>query len=435
MQLETKRLIIRPFTLEDLDPFFDIMGDPEVMRFSVGGVRTRDQAREFLVGRVLKHHAEHGFSLLAIIHKEQNRLIGSAGLIYQSIDEEDLVELGYRFIPTYWGQGYATEAARAIAEYGFQELHLNQIISIIDPENTRSLGVASRIGMRFWKNALFKNIPVHIYALKKKRAWSIEEIQQANQENMYFLMTYFASDAPTMETIRFADVSVVRSQIHDDTFNYVLFAQFDERDASDRIDHVLHLFQQKELPFSWWVSASDSPRSLTTLLQEKGLLFKEKNIGMYKELTDFIIPPCSSQLNFQRVDSSAQLRDFADIITSIGGSPDAFDAIYSQLPPAVYSGQAPVEMYVGYFENVPAVTGMLATHAAVAGIYYVATAPLYRKKGFGTAMMNHLLNRAVEKGHTMSVLQASPDGLSLHEKLGFKPCSTFWEYAPKIEVP
>ncbi len=84
----------------------------------------------------------------------------------QSIDGEDLIELGYRLDPKYWGKGLASEAALAISQYAFERLRLDQIISIIDPKNTRSVGVASRIGMHYWKDSIFHNIPVQIYMLK-----------------------------------------------------------------------------------------------------------------------------------------------------------------------------------------------------------------------------------------------------------------------------
>ena len=92
---------------------------------------------------------------------------GYAGLMSQSIDGEDLIELGYRLDPKYWGRGLASEAALAISQYAFDRLQFDQIISIIDPKNIRSVGVASRIGMHYWKDSLFHNISVQIYALKR----------------------------------------------------------------------------------------------------------------------------------------------------------------------------------------------------------------------------------------------------------------------------
>ena len=151
---------------------------------------------------------------------------------------------------------------------------------------------------------------------------------------------------------------------------------------------------------------------------------------MFLKLKDFVpkIPPDS--LAFQRVGTLSDLKDFSTVIVSIGGSTLAFDSIYSHLPPSIYAGNATIELYNGYFENKPSVTGVLVTHANVAGIYYVATVPSLRKRGFGTAMMEYLLERARGKGYFIATLQASQDGLRLYEKLGFKACGTFIEYVP-----
>ncbi|MBM3183967.1 MAG: GNAT family N-acetyltransferase, partial [Chlamydiae bacterium] len=130
MVISTSRLTIRKFTLEDLDAFSKLMGNKEVMRFSVAGSPlSLDQARGYLQ-RNMEHYAEHGFGMWAIIHTADNCLIGSAGLMMQTIDGTNLVELAYRFDPSYWGKGLAVEAAAAIVEYGFRELHLDQVIAI-----------------------------------------------------------------------------------------------------------------------------------------------------------------------------------------------------------------------------------------------------------------------------------------------------------------
>ena len=167
MFLQTKHLIIREFTIDDLDGLSSLLGNKEVMHFSLAGPLSREQAKDYLEKRILGHYAQFGFGLWAVVHSEEQRLIGYAGLMSQSIDGEDLIELGYRLDPKYWGRGLASEAALAISQYAFDRLQFDQIISIIDPKNIRSVGVASRIGMHYWKDSLFHNISVQIYALKR----------------------------------------------------------------------------------------------------------------------------------------------------------------------------------------------------------------------------------------------------------------------------
>lgn len=167
MFLQTKHLILRELTINDLDALSLLLGNKEVMRFSLAGALSCEQAKDYLEKRIFGHYAQFGFGLWAVVHSEDQKMIGCAGLMMQSIDDEDLVELGYRLDPGYWGKGLASEAAFAISQYAFDQLHLNQIISIIDPKNTRSVGVATRLGMHHWKDALFQNIPVQIYVLRK----------------------------------------------------------------------------------------------------------------------------------------------------------------------------------------------------------------------------------------------------------------------------
>lgn len=267
----------------------------------------------------------------------------------------------------------------------------------------------------------------------KKETWDLEEIIHAMEVNMHLQMIYFAKYIPFMEIVFEPDVTVVRSQIPDDTFNYVLSAHFTEENAPNRILHVLDHYKQFHLPFSWWVSESDSPSTLGDLLLNQGFTLKEKNIGMYIDLSTFHFSPTTSPLSFHRIESSLHLKAFADVIVAIQEFEEPlqlFDLIYSHLPPVIYRGKSSLEMYVAYLEDIPVVTGILVTHANVAGIYYVATIPEQRKKGIGTAMMQFLLNRAKEKGYFISVLQASDQGLSLYERLGYKRCCQFLEYAP-----
>lgn len=263
----------------------------------------------------------------------------------------------------------------------------------------------------------------------KREQWSLEEISKAMQVNMHLHMIYFAKYIPSMEIVFEPDVTVIRSQISDDTFNYALSAHFTEKNAEDRIQHVTSLFKKFHLPFSWWIGESDSPANLDDLLLGKEFSFKEKDIGMYMELAQATLSTAESPLTFQRAESPEQLKHFADIITAVRGAPQAFDLIYSQLPPVIYCGNAPLEMHVAYLDDVPIVTGVLITHANVAGIYYVATIPQHRNKGFATAMMKYLLNLAKARGYFIATLQASSDGFSLYERLGFKRCCEFVEYA------
>jgi [ribosomal protein S5]-alanine N-acetyltransferase len=165
MNLQTKRLVIRHFQerdLEDLIPFF---ANEEVMRFSVSGPLPAEKTREYFHKRILGHYAK-GYGLYALLIKE--KFIGFAGFLTQQIEGEEKIELGFRLLPEYWGKGLAFEACATLINYAFQSLHLKEIISIIDPNNLRSLKLAKRLGMYPYKDAVFYEIPVKIWLLDEK---------------------------------------------------------------------------------------------------------------------------------------------------------------------------------------------------------------------------------------------------------------------------
>lgn len=262
--------------------------------------------------------------------------------------------------------------------------------------------------------------------------WSKDKIIKAMEENMRFHMTYFARKADVLQLISQSDVTVVKSEISDDTFNYILAARFFENNVSDRVTSIIELFQKANLPFSWWIGQSDTPENLAEILIEQGLVFKEEDVGMFLKLADFQEVELQKMLRFEKVVSHSELRDFSEIIVSVGGHSEAFDKIYSKIPEEFYSQENSFEMYVGYLNDQPILSGILVVHADVAGIYYVATIPHQRRKGFGTEMMMHLLIEAKKRGIHVATLQASKEGKSLYERLGFTACSTFREFSNSL---
>ena len=145
--IETERLLLRAWQPSDEAPFAALNADPEVTRYLRGPMR-RDQSDE-LLARIRGHWQEHGFGLYAVEVRDSGAFIGFVGLAIPSFLPEVLpaVEVGWRLAREAWGNGYATEGARASLRHGFDELGLRQIISIIDPGNVASLRVAERLGM------------------------------------------------------------------------------------------------------------------------------------------------------------------------------------------------------------------------------------------------------------------------------------------------
>ena len=163
---ETPRLILRYFCENDWEDLAAILGNPEVMKYSLAGVLTKDRTRNFL--KKMLDHQREGYSYYAVIHRKNKQLIGYCGLLLCSIARQEEVEIGYRLDPNYWGRGLATEAAIAVRDYAFENLALNRLISLIQPENMASIKVAEKIGMEYEKDYIFMGMSVKIYRIFKQ---------------------------------------------------------------------------------------------------------------------------------------------------------------------------------------------------------------------------------------------------------------------------
>lgn len=164
--IKTPRLILRHFKPEDIDPLAAILGDPEVMRYSISGVKTRSQTQEFIAW-VLSNYQKYGFGLYAVTLRETKQLIGYCGLLVWYFEEATEIEIGYRLARKYWGKGLATEAGMAVRNYAWQQLQLNRLICLIQPENWRSLGVARKLGMKLETNLTLHGLNVGVYSIYK----------------------------------------------------------------------------------------------------------------------------------------------------------------------------------------------------------------------------------------------------------------------------
>jgi RimJ/RimL family protein N-acetyltransferase len=171
--LETERLLLRHLEMGDLDDLYALYRDPEMRRYFPDGTldyaETKEEVEWFLNGHPL--HPELG--LWATIHKPDQRFIGRCGLLPWTIDGQDEIEVAYLIDKAYWRQGLGTEAARAIRDYAFTTLRVPRLVSLIDPENEASIGVAKRIGMTFDKAAEDEFGPFHLYALTNPQAGSL----------------------------------------------------------------------------------------------------------------------------------------------------------------------------------------------------------------------------------------------------------------------
>lgn len=147
--LETNRLVLRHFTKDDVDNLLHF-SDPIAMQF-FPNTKSREETQEWIDWQ-LESYQVHGFGLWAVILRNSDEFAGYCGLIFQEdVDSKDEVEIAYGFVSMFWGCGYATEAAQACYDYATRELGLTRLVSLIDPNNTRSRRVAEKVGMKFEK--------------------------------------------------------------------------------------------------------------------------------------------------------------------------------------------------------------------------------------------------------------------------------------------
>lgn len=166
--LETPRLALRTLEAEDSDLLSEVLCDPEVMQFS-NGVLSQSSLIKW-IEEYLEQHRNWGFSPYAIVRKEPSKVIGYCGLFHiPDICGKPEVEIGYRLAKATWGNGLATEAALAVRDYAFNKLSLNRLIAMIDPNNSGSVNVAKKIGMRYEKDVMFEGYthPDHVYVVEK----------------------------------------------------------------------------------------------------------------------------------------------------------------------------------------------------------------------------------------------------------------------------
>jgi RimJ/RimL family protein N-acetyltransferase len=165
--IETPRLVLRPFTLEDLDEFALLCADPDVMRYIANGEPQSRECAEIRFNALIKHWNDHGFGPFALTAKSSSEFAGFCGLQY--LDDTREIEVGYRLAKRFWGMGLATEAAKASLRFGFEELRLDRLVAVVQPENVASCGVVEKIGLRYLRDARFYDTDVRYYAISREQ--------------------------------------------------------------------------------------------------------------------------------------------------------------------------------------------------------------------------------------------------------------------------
>ena len=160
--LETERLFLREFVSSDGFHFFHLNNDLEVMQFTGDkAFNSMDEAQEFIDG--YDDYRKNGFGRWAVCLKTTNLFVGWCGLKLDKKTNE--VDIGYRFYKKYWGEGFATEAAKGCIDYGFSTLNLKMIVGRSYVKNKASIKVLEKCNLTFEKEILYDNKSAVLYTI------------------------------------------------------------------------------------------------------------------------------------------------------------------------------------------------------------------------------------------------------------------------------
>ena len=156
LRFETPRLLLREWTVDDAEDAYAIFGDPEVHKWSGGGklLESVDEMRGIIESRWVPRHAaltERGYGFWASADRETNRVVGV--VLFKplpadgGVETED-VEIGWYVVRHLWGNGYAAEGSKAVADYALGEFGLKELRAITKPGNDRSVAITRKLGMK-----------------------------------------------------------------------------------------------------------------------------------------------------------------------------------------------------------------------------------------------------------------------------------------------
>ncbi|MBN4070207.1 GNAT family N-acetyltransferase [Olleya sp. AH-315-F22] len=172
--IETECLILREILPTDVEGMFELDSNPTVHKY-LGNkpIKTKEKAIE-IIQFIREQYIERGIGRFATIEKSSGDFIGWSGLKL-NLDKKDelngkrnFYDIGYRFIPRFWGKGYATESSIATLDYGFKKLNLELIVGAAEIDNIASNKVLKKIGLQFVNEFDLEGVKVNWYELKKE---------------------------------------------------------------------------------------------------------------------------------------------------------------------------------------------------------------------------------------------------------------------------
>ena len=157
-ELCTERLVIREFSLTDADFVVQLLNE-ELFLQHIGdkGVRSAKDARKYLQDGPIASYSAYGYGLFHVGEKKTGKSLGMCGLLRRN--DQPHPDIGFAFLEQYHAQGYAYESAMAVLDYGYDAMNLDTIVAYADAENTRSIRLLEKLGLRFTGETRIDGIP------------------------------------------------------------------------------------------------------------------------------------------------------------------------------------------------------------------------------------------------------------------------------------
>ena len=170
VNLETERLVLRPIEEGDAQDFFELDSNPKVHIYLGNNPVTSIDQSKAMIADILKQYEAYNIGRLAMIKKDTGEFIGWSGLKFERDlrKEFDYYDLGYRLKEEFWGNGYATEAALASLDYGFNDLKLEEICAAAEVDHIASNTILKKVGLIPSGTFTFEGHLCNWYTLKNK---------------------------------------------------------------------------------------------------------------------------------------------------------------------------------------------------------------------------------------------------------------------------
>jgi RimJ/RimL family protein N-acetyltransferase len=177
--LETERLILRPVAPSDYDDLCALYGDADVMRYLAQGVPLDRDETLVRLTRMLTHWEECGFGIWSLFQRSDGVYVGRCGLL--TTHNRGAVELAYSLHRRFWGTGLATEAARRVVQYAFEDLLLPRLVAVARVRNVASQRVMIKLGMVFRETIEFEGSEAVLYELRNPLLEPVENEQEPGE--------------------------------------------------------------------------------------------------------------------------------------------------------------------------------------------------------------------------------------------------------------